>query len=178
MTAASTRIEIRENSADTYGQLRDARRQTLVGVEDDMWATFADVPEPHALAVDHRVVGSCSIDDDNQLDAFHMDRDFEGTAPEVLAHVLEPRGITAAIASTVDAAFLCLTLAIVSRSEPVALMYERVADSAVTDTRRYSLSGTFAAWSLTGRRPPRVGPSPAHRVACRATPRMRSSRNR
>lgn len=133
MTDIATSMEILNNSPDVYEEFRSARSQALVGAEDDMWAMFADIAEPHALLLDNQVIGCCSIDEANQLHAFHIDRDFETSALAVLAHVIDVMKITAAITSTVDPAFLSLGLSVSSRIEPVGLMYEHVADSEVTD---------------------------------------------
>jgi RimJ/RimL family protein N-acetyltransferase len=112
-----------------YDDLRDERQRTLVGPEDDMWATFADMAEPYALVVEGEVAGCCSIDDVHELHVLHVRSDFEERAAELFAHVVEHAEIVAALPSTVDPAFLSLSLAAGVRAEPVALMFEHVIES-------------------------------------------------
>ena len=120
-------IMINAEAADAYRRLGAERQRTLVAPEDDMWATFADMAEPHTLTVGTQLVGRFSVDDDNQLHGFYVRDDFEEYAAELLVHVVDDMDITAAIASTVDPAFLSLSLAAGGPADPVALMYGHIA---------------------------------------------------
>ncbi len=120
-------IGISADAADAYRRLGAERQRTLVAPEDDMWATFADMAEPHALTVGTQLVGRFSVDDDNQLHGFYVRDDFEEYAAELFAHVVDDMDITAAMASTVDPTFLSLSLAAGGSSQPVAVMYDHVA---------------------------------------------------
>ena len=42
-------VVIKPDAADVYHELSADRQRTLVGPEDDMWAAFADMAEPHAV---------------------------------------------------------------------------------------------------------------------------------
>lgn len=134
-------LEIRANAVEIHEQFKNARRQRLVGPEDDMWAAFADMATPYALVLDEQVVGSCAIDDGNQLYDFSISPDFEEVAPEILAQLIADNHISAAIASTVDPAFLTLALDAAERTEPVALMYEHAAESTVTQSIETRVAG-------------------------------------
>ena len=120
-------IEIHGEAADAYGRLGAERQRTLVAPEDDMWATFADMAEPHALTIGTQLVGRFSVDDDNQLHGFYVRDDFEEYAAELFVHVVDDMDITAAMASTVDPTFLSLSLAAGGSAEPVAVMYDHIA---------------------------------------------------
>lgn len=120
-------IEIHGEAADAYGRLGAERQRTLVAPEDDMWATFADMAEPHALTIGTQLVGRFSVDDDNQLHGFYVRDDFEEYAAELFVHVVDDMDLTAAMASTVDPTFLSLSLAAGGSAEPVAVMYDHIA---------------------------------------------------
>lgn len=134
MTTKNPTIEIRSNAHLVFDQYRSERRHNLVGPEDDMWATFADIAEPHALVVNQEVVGCCSIDADNRLHAFHVTGDAQELAPAILDHVVHELNISSAMPSTVDPGFLSLCLTAGGRAESVGLMYEHIADPLDTRT--------------------------------------------
>lgn len=71
-------IVINAGAADAYRRLGAERQRTLVAPEDDTWATFADMAEPHALTVGKQLVGRFSVDDDNQLHGFYVRRRVRG----------------------------------------------------------------------------------------------------
>ena len=109
-----------------HDELRLERQRTLVGPEDDMWAAFADRAEPYAIIVGGEIAGCCSVDDVHELHLFFVRSDFEELAAELFAHVVDHAAVVAALPSTVDPAFLSLSLAAGGAAEPVALMYEHV----------------------------------------------------
>ncbi|WP_080636011.1 GNAT family N-acetyltransferase [Salinispora mooreana] len=127
---ATARVTLQNASHSACAGLRSERQQNLLGPEDDMWATFADMAEPYEILIDGHIVGCCSIDDDNQLHAFHVSHDYQEVASEVLAHVIDTKKISAAVASTVDPAFLSLSLTTGGKADPVALMYTLIAPTA------------------------------------------------
>ncbi len=92
-----------------------------------MWATFADMATPHSLTLGTQLVGRFSVDDDNQLHGFYVRDEFEETATELLARVVDDLNISAAMASTVDPKFLSLSLTAGGAAQPVALMYDHIA---------------------------------------------------
>lgn len=135
-------IEINADAADAYQRLSAQRQQTLVAPEDDMWATFADIGEPHSLTLGTQLVGRFSVDGENQLHGFYMNEEFEDTAAEVFARVVDHLNISAAISSTVDPQFLSLCLTAGGAARPVALMYDHVARSPCEDTVDLRLATT------------------------------------
>ena len=120
-------IAIRHDAGGAYEQLALERRRTLTGPEDDMWATFADIAEPHALTLGEKLVGRFSVDDESQLHGFFVTDEFEALATELFMRVVAEMSISAAMASTVDPRFLSLSLAAGGVARPVALMYEHTA---------------------------------------------------
>lgn len=134
MKLDSARIEIRAGAADAYRRLTAERRRTLVAPEDDMWATFADMAEPHALAIDTHLVGRFSVDDDRQLHGFYLSNDLEDAAADVFARVVDELKITNVMPSTVDPTFLSLSLIRGGATRPVALMYDLTTDPQSDDT--------------------------------------------
>lgn len=120
-------IEINARAADAYQRLGAARRRTLVAPEDDMWATFADMAEPHALTLGTQLVGRFSVDEEDQLHGFYICDGFEESATELFTRVVDDMNISAAMASTVDPGFLSLGLTAGGAAHPVALMYDHVA---------------------------------------------------
>ena len=133
MKRDTTPVEINKAAADDYEQLRAERHRTLVAPEDDMWATFADLAEPHSLTYDGRLAGRFSIDEEGRLHGFYVTDDFESEAAALLAHVVTELNVPTAMASTVDPVFLSLALDGGS-AEPVALIYHHVATSEVTES--------------------------------------------
>jgi GNAT superfamily N-acetyltransferase len=127
-------IEINAGAADAYQQLSAQRQRTLMAPEDDMWATFADMAEPHSLTLGTQLVGRCSVDEDNQLHGFYIIDEFEPSATELFAHVVDEMNVTAAMASTVDPAFLSLSLTASVAADSVALMYDHVVPPVSDDT--------------------------------------------
>ena len=134
MKLDSARIEIHAGAADAYRQLTAQRQRTLVAPEDDMWATFADMAEPHALTIDAQLVGRFSVDDDRQLHGFHLSDDLEDAAADVFDRVVDELKITAVMTSTVDPTFLALGLTRGGAARPVALMYDLTTDPQSDDT--------------------------------------------
>ena len=65
-------VEINAHAADAYQRLSRERQRTLVAPEDDMWATFADIAEPHSLTLGAHLVGRFSVDENNQLHGFYI----------------------------------------------------------------------------------------------------------
>lgn len=120
-------VEISSNGAGAYELLSVDRQRTLAAPEDDMWATFADLAEPHALMLGAQRVGRFSVDQDNQLHAFFVSEDHEAIATYLFVRVVDEMNISAAMASTVDPKFLSLSLAAGGVAQPVALMYDHVA---------------------------------------------------
>jgi GNAT superfamily N-acetyltransferase len=120
-------VEINDNAADAYERLSVDRRRTLVAPEDDMWATFADLAEPHALTLGTRLVGRFSVDEEHQLHAFYVSEEFETIATDLFVRVVHELSISAAMASTVDPMFLSLSLTAGGVAAPVALLYDHVA---------------------------------------------------
>ena len=98
-----------------------------------MWATFADLAEPHSLTYDGRLAGRFSIDDEGRLHGFFVTDDFESEAAALLAHVVTELKVPTVMASTVDPVFLSLALDAGGSAEPVALIYHHVATSEVTE---------------------------------------------
>jgi GNAT superfamily N-acetyltransferase len=127
MKRLAMNVEINDNAASAYELLSMDRQQTLTAPEDDMWATFADQAEPHALTLGAKLVGRFAIDKDNQLHAFYVSEDHEELATDLFVRVVDELNITAAMASTVDPKFLSLSLAVGGVAEPIALMYDHVA---------------------------------------------------
>ena len=123
------KVEINDNASDAYERLSMDRRRTLAAPEDDMWATFADLAAPHALTLGAQPVGRFSGDDDNQIHGFFVGDDFEEIATDLFVRVVNELNISAAMASTVDPAFLSLSLTAGGAAQPVALMYEHLAGS-------------------------------------------------
>ncbi|WP_460712694.1 GNAT family N-acetyltransferase [Nocardioides dilutus] len=121
------KVQIRPHATEAYELLAVHRRRTLVSPEDDMWATFADQADPYALTFGEQLVGRFSVDQDNQLHAFYVDADHEAIADQLFVRVLDEIDISAAMASTVDPTFLSLSLAAGGRAQPVALMYDHIA---------------------------------------------------
>ena len=80
-------IEINAGAADAYQQLSAQRQRTLMAPEDDMWATFADMAEPHSLTRGTQLVGRFAVDEDNQLHGFYIIDEFEPSTAE-LFHAL------------------------------------------------------------------------------------------
>ncbi len=115
----------------TYERYRQKRKQRLVGVEDDMWAAFAENAAPHELSVDGHIVGCCAIDDERGLHAFYAEPEIGHLAEDLLALVIAEGAISAALVSTVDPAYLSLALTVAGdvEVEPVAIMYEHDAAS-------------------------------------------------
>jgi len=109
-----------------YDELRLERQRTLVGPEDDKWGAFAGRAEPYAIIVGGEIAGCCCVDNVDELQLFFVRSDFEELAAELFAHVVDHAGIVAALPSTVDPAFLSLSLAAGGEAEPVALMFEHV----------------------------------------------------
>lgn len=134
MNLSKTRLQVRPDTTDVSQQFASARSKTLVGVEDDMWATFADMAQPYVVVLGDQAIGTFSIDDDKQLHGFYLDRESEQRAADVLALVASETEAVACIASTVDPIFLSLSLSVSSRSDEVAILYEHVAASAVNET--------------------------------------------
>ncbi len=81
-------IEIDDKAADAYQQLGAERQRTLVAPEDDMWATFADLAEPHSLTLGTQLVGRFSVDDDKQLHGFYIIDGFRGVSDRLFVHVV------------------------------------------------------------------------------------------
>ncbi|CAN5603121.1 hypothetical protein BH11ACT8_BH11ACT8_11920 [soil metagenome] len=133
-------VEISADAAPAYEQLREARRQTLVAPEDDMWAAFADLAAPHALTLGAQLVGRFSVDEERRLHGFYVGDDFEAMAPALLAHVVEELGVSAAMASTVDPLFLARALAAGGPTRPVALIYDHVARPETEETLNVRLA--------------------------------------
>ncbi len=127
-------IEINAGAADAYQQLSAQRQRTLMAPEDDMWATFADMAEPHSLTRGTQLVGRFAVDEDNQLHGFYIIDEFEPSATELFAHVVDDLNITAAMTSTVDPVFLSLGLTSSVAVDSVALMYDHVVQPASDDT--------------------------------------------
>lgn len=121
-------IAIRRSARDVYDELRVERLQTLVGPEDDMWATLADLGEPCALVVGEEIAGCCSVDDEHQLRLLHVRDEFEELAAPLFTHVVDQMAVVAALPCTVDPLFLALSLGAGGRAELVALMFEQVAE--------------------------------------------------
>lgn len=107
-----------------------------------MWATFADLAEPHAIVIDGVIAGSFSIDDEHQLHALHVTSDLQQHAADALALVVESKGVAAMIASTMDPGFLSLSLTHGAVAEPIALVYEHTAD--VPDRHRAELRPAYS----------------------------------
>lgn len=127
MKLAPKSIEINAHAADAYRQLGAERQRTLVAPEDDMWATFADLAEPHSLTLGTQLVGRFSVDEDNHLHGFYVREAFEQTATELFARVVDELNISAALASTVDPKFLSISLTVGGTADAIALMYEHIA---------------------------------------------------
>lgn len=134
MNVGPISIEINPGAADAYQQLSAQRQRTLMAPEDDMWATFADMAEPHSLTFGTQLVGRFSVDEDDQLHGFYIIDEFEPSANELFAHVVDHMNVTAAMASTVDPAFLSLSLTASVATDSVALMYDHVVPPASDDT--------------------------------------------
>ena len=127
-------IEINAGAADAYQQLSAQRQRTLMAPEDDMWATFADMAEPHSLTLGTQLVGRFSVDEDNQLHGFYVIDDFQPSATELFAHVVDHMNITSAMTSTVDPVFLSLSLTASVAVDSVALVFDHVVQPASDDT--------------------------------------------
>lgn len=127
-------VEINAHAADAYRQLSAERRRTLVAPEDDMWATFADMAEPHSLTFKGQLLGRFSVDGDSQLHGFYVCDEFEETATELFVRVIHDMGISAAMASTVDPTFLCLGLTAGGAARSVALMYDHITEPQSDET--------------------------------------------
>ena len=142
MQHESQDFEIHPNAADSYKQLAGERRRTLVEPEDDMWATFADRAEPHALRLGAKLVGRFSVDEESQLHGYYVTDEFEAMAAALFVRVVDEMNVSAALTSTVDPKFLSLSLAAGGVAQPVALMYEHVARSESDETVDVRLAGT------------------------------------
>ena len=118
-----------------------------------MWATFADMAEPHSLTLGTQLVGRFSVDEDNQLHGFYVIDEFEETATELFVRVVNEMNISAAMASTVDPRFLSISLTAGRSAHPVALMYDHIArpESDETVDVRLATSADHAAAVAFGR---------------------------
>ncbi len=132
---------ISDDAADAYEQLRDERLRTLLGPEDDMWAAFADLAEPHSLTYDGQLVGRFSLDDERRLHGFYVREEFEPRAADLLDRVVAELDVSAVLTSTVDPTLLALTLAAGGTARSTGLMYDHVHDSVVDDTLELRVAG-------------------------------------
>lgn len=126
-------IEIHGAAAAAYEELRGDRQRTLVGPEDDMWATFADLGEPYSLTRGGRLAGRFSVDEEQRLHGFYVSDDFEAMSAGLLSRVVTELDVSAAMTSTVDPVFLSLCLTAGGTAEPTGLVYHHVADPTVTE---------------------------------------------
>lgn len=131
MKPEATSVEVNADDPEAYARLSAERQATLTGPEDDMWAAFADLAEPHSLTVDGRLVGRFAKDDEGQLHAFYVRDEFEPLTADLFARVLGELDVTAVITSTVDPTLLALALAAGGPARPTALMYDQIAASEV-----------------------------------------------
>jgi GNAT superfamily N-acetyltransferase len=131
-------IEILPDADEIHLACQPAYLKTLVAPLDDMWAAFAAMANPYALVVDDRVAGCCTVNEERELHQFYLHPEFEDRGELILASLVDQMDIVSAVPSTVDPAFLSLTLSIGHSSDTVALMYQHVLEpqgSALTGLR-------------------------------------------
>lgn len=125
-------LEVRADAGKIYFDLQPAHREILTAPLDDMWATFAAGASHHALFVRGEVAGCCAVNDERELLFFYLHAAFEDVAEAIFDALVKRLGIVAACPSTVDPAFLSLSLCAGHGAEPKALQFQHVVEPSAT----------------------------------------------
>jgi len=122
------RFSLRADAESVYGEHRAAYLAQLVAPMDDMWAAFADMAAPHALAVRGDVAGSCSVDDEGRLLRFYVVPRFQHHSESLLRLALRELEVAHMMVPTLDPNYLSSALDLASSVEPHTLLFAPLAE--------------------------------------------------
>lgn len=124
MKSPVTGVLAKASDKEACESLRRAQQSILTAPFDDMWDAFTSQAQFYLLQLDENDVGYCSVNESDELLAFHLVAAWEDRAEIILGELIESLELRGACPSTVDPSFLSIAVSLGQSAEPVALMYQ------------------------------------------------------
>lgn len=117
-------LKLEACSAERRRAIEAAAGRRPSGPEDDMWSAFAEQAAAFLIHSDGAQLGCAAVDEVRVLHRLSLFPRFEDRGEELLTELIARLELIAALPSTLDSAFLSLSLTLGKQARPVALMFE------------------------------------------------------